>query len=71
VFVEEFDELGEVGKRSCQPVDLIDDDDIDLAGPDLVQKRVQGSAVQRGSRRPPSSNLSGTRVQPSCAWLLI
>ena len=39
MFVEEFDELGEIGERPCQPVDLVDDDDIDLAGSDLVQKR--------------------------------
>src|ERR1700730_7142941 len=52
MFVEEFDELCKVGKRPCQPVDLVNDDDIDLAGPDLVQKGLQGRAVQRGAGEP-------------------
>jgi hypothetical protein len=28
--IEQFDELGEICQRSRQPVDLIDDDDIDV-----------------------------------------
>ena len=29
--VEDVDDLGEVGERAGQPVDLVDDDDLDLA----------------------------------------
>ena len=36
--IEELDELGEVGKGPCQPVDLVDHDDVDLAGPNVVQE---------------------------------
>ena len=32
--VEELDQLGEVGKRSRQPVYFIDDNDVDLSGRD-------------------------------------
>jgi hypothetical protein len=46
MFVEEFDKLGKVGKRPCQPIDLVDDDDIDLLGPHPVQKGLQGRAVE-------------------------
>ena len=47
--VEELDELGEVGERAGQPVDFVDDDDVDFSGPDLVQQRLQGRALERGA----------------------
>ena len=47
-----FDQLGEVGKRAGEPVDLVDDDDVDLAGPDLVQQGLQGRAIQRSAGQP-------------------
>ncbi len=37
VRVEQLDQLGEVGKRPRQPVDLVDDDHVDLARPHIVQ----------------------------------
>ena len=33
MLVEELDQLGEVGERPGQPVDLVDDDDVDASGP--------------------------------------
>jgi hypothetical protein len=39
--VEQFDQFGEVGKRSRQPVDLIHDDDVDLVSPDIVQQLLE------------------------------
>jgi hypothetical protein len=36
--VEQLDEFGEVGQRPRQPVDLVDDDDVDLSGTDIVQQ---------------------------------
>ena len=50
MLVEQLDQLGEVGKRAGEPVDLVDHDDVDLAGPDLGQQRLQGRAVQGGAR---------------------
>ena len=47
--VKEFNQLGEVGERSCQPVDFVDDNDVDFFGPDLVQQSLQGWAVERGA----------------------
>jgi hypothetical protein len=37
VGVEQLDELGEVSQRARQAVDLINDDDIDFARPDVSQ----------------------------------
>ena len=45
VLIEQFDQLGEVGQRAGQAVDLVDDDDVDLAGPDILQQSLQGRAV--------------------------
>ena len=49
VFIEQFDELGEVGERSCEPVDFVDDDDVAFSAADLVKQRLQGGAVERSA----------------------
>ena len=45
MLIEQLDQLGKVGERTGQAVDLIDDDDVDLAGPDILQQTLQGRAV--------------------------
>ena len=50
VLVEQLDELGEVGQRAGQAVDLVDDDDVDLAGPHIVQQPLQGWPVGVAAR---------------------
>ena len=45
VFVEQLDELGEVGQRPCQPVDLIDHDHVDPSSADVIQQLRQGWPV--------------------------
>ena len=47
---EEFDQFGEVGKRSRQPVYFVDDDDIDLVGADVVQQPLEVRPVGRTTR---------------------
>ena len=44
--VEQLDQFGEVGERTGQPVDLVDDDDVHLALPDGVEKGLQGRPVE-------------------------
>ena len=48
--IEELDQFGEVGQRPCQPVYLVDDDDIDLAGTDVVKKPLEVRPVGRPTR---------------------
>ena len=48
--IEELDQFGEVGKRPGQPVYLVDDDDIDLAGADVVQQPLKVRSVGRPTR---------------------
>ena len=45
--IEQFDQLGEVGQRSRQAIDLVDDDDVDLPGADIVQQSLQVGPVGR------------------------
>ena len=46
MLVEGLDELREVGKRARQAIDLIDDDNVDLAQSDVREERLQGRALQ-------------------------
>jgi hypothetical protein len=47
--VEQLNELGEVGQRSCQPVDFVDHDDVKLPRPDIVQQSLQIGPVGRAT----------------------
>jgi hypothetical protein len=51
VRVEQFDQLGEVSKRTGQPVDLVDDDHVDLAGSDIGQQLLERRPLHRTSRK--------------------
>ena len=53
--VEQFDQLGEVGERPRQPVNLVDDDHVDLAGPDIVQQLLERRRSIEPPEKPPSS----------------
>ena len=48
--IEELDQLGKVGERPCQTVYLVDDDDVDLAGADVVQQPLEVGPVGRPTR---------------------
>src|SRR5712672_704433 len=39
--VEEFDQPGKIGERAGQPVDLVDDNNVDPAGPDISEQALQ------------------------------
>ena len=47
--VEHVDDLGEIGERPGQAVDLVDDDDLNLAGLDVGQQPLQGRALHRAA----------------------
>ena len=67
--IQPFHELGEVGERTGQPVDLVDDDLIDLASLEIAHQPLQRRALQRPPRSPRSSSCSGSSTQPSALWL--
>ena len=43
--VEKLDQLGEVGERSGEPVDLVDDDNIDTPVTDPIKKALQRRTI--------------------------
>jgi hypothetical protein len=47
--IEQLDQLGEIGERAGEPVNLVDQDGVDLAGPDICQENLQGRTVERGA----------------------
>ena len=47
--VEDLDELGEVGERAREPVDLVDDDHVDEALLDVGEQPLQPGPLQRGA----------------------
>jgi len=61
VLVEEFDELGEIGKGTGEPVDLVDDHDVDSFRPDLIEEALKGWTVEGGAREPTMWGRSVTR----------
>ena len=53
MLVEQLDELGKVCQRAGQPVDLVDHDHVDLAGPYVTKKLLQGWAVGIAAGKSP------------------
>ena len=51
--IEALNHLGEVGEGAGQPVDLVDDDHLDLAGVDVVHEPGEGGAVHGAPGIPP------------------
>jgi hypothetical protein len=49
VGVEQLYQLGEVGQGTGEPVDPVDDDDVDLPSADILQEPLQGRAVGRSA----------------------
>src|SRR5271166_1638493 len=47
--VERLDQLGEVGERSGQPIDLIDDDDVDPSGLHIDEQFLQSRPIHRAA----------------------
>ena len=45
--VKNVDDLGEICKRTRQPIDLVDNDDLDLAGRDVFQKSLERRPLHR------------------------
>src|SRR5882757_9102199 len=43
--IEQLDQFGEVRQRPRQTIDLVDDDDVDLAGADIVQQLLKVGTV--------------------------
>ena len=47
--VEQFDQLGEVGERARQPVDLVDDDHVDPVSANVVEQPLERRPLHRAA----------------------
>jgi hypothetical protein len=50
--VEDLDDLGKVGERAGEPVDLVDDDDVDPPRLDLCEQLLQSGPIHCGAGEP-------------------
>ena len=50
--VEDLDNLGKIGERAGQPVDLVDDHDIDPPGREVGEQLLQSGPIHRGAGEP-------------------
>ncbi len=64
MLVEQLDELGEVGQRPGQPVDFVDNDHVDLAGPHVRKEPPQRRSLSIAAREP-AIIVSGTQQAPA------
>src|ERR1019366_3704274 len=62
--IEQFNQLGEVGKRPRQTVDLVDHDDVNLPGADIIQQSLQVGTVG-GSAGVPAIVIAGPVQGPT------
>jgi hypothetical protein len=53
MLVKQFDEFGKIGQRAGQPVDLIDNNNVDLAGSDFREQFLQSRALERRPGKRP------------------
>ena len=65
-----LDQLGEVGQRAAEAVDLVDHDHVDQPVLDILEQPFSTRGVQSvPPEMPPSSYWSRTSTQPSDRWL--
>src|SRR6516225_8289621 len=68
--LEQLDQLGEIRQRPGQAVDLIDDDHVNLAGPNAGKHILQGRTVERGARERPVI-VAGGKKSPALVRLTL
>ncbi len=51
--VEDVDDLGEIRERPRQPIDLVDNDGLNLAGLDVLQKPLERRPLHRPAGKAP------------------
>ena len=66
--VEEFDQPGKIGERPREPVDLVDDDNVDPAGPDIGKQTLQRWSLQIAAGEP-AVIIAGSRQHPALVLL--
>ena len=68
--VENVDDLGEIGERPGQTVDLVDHHDIDPAGLDVGKQLLEGGSLHRAAGNP-TIVVAGSDQPPTLAGLTL
>ena len=63
--VEDVDDLGKICERPRQSIDLVDNDDLNLAGLDVLQKPLECRPLRRA--RPAAHAPKSRKYQSGCA----
>src|SRR5271170_6853561 len=66
--VEEFDQAGKIDERAGQPVDLVDDHDVDPAGSDIGDQMLQSGSLQIATGEP-AIVIAGSEQYPALVAL--
>ena len=59
MLVEQLDQLGEVGERSGEAVDLVDYDSVDTTRLNVREQLLQSGPIHRAAREPPVASGPG------------
>ena len=68
--VEDLDDLGKIGQRAGQPVDLVDDNNIDPPGRDVGKQPLQSGPIHRGAGEP-AVIITGGQADPAFVPLAV
>ena len=71
MLIKQLDEFCEISERAGQPVDLVNQHDVDRARANIGQQLLQRWPFKRGAGECAIVVAGGMARQPSCAWLLI
>jgi hypothetical protein len=66
--VEELDQPGKIGERAGQPVDLVDNDDVDPSRPDIGEQALRRGSLEIAAREP-AIVIAVSRQQPTLVLL--
>src|SRR5205085_399344 len=66
--IEKLDEPGKIGERPRQPVDLVDNDNVEPAGPDIGEQLLQRRPLH-GATREPAIIIAASRQYPPLVLL--
>ena len=69
--VKDLDDLGKIGERAGQPVDLVDDHGVDPPRREVGEQLLQSGPIHRRAGEPAVIISRGRHTQPSCRWLLM
>jgi hypothetical protein len=69
--IEDLDDLGKIGERAGQPVDLVDDDNINPPRSDVGEQPLRSRPIHRGAGEPAIVISLGQGCPAFVRWLVM